>query len=65
LSSLQQPRIISVQVMTEKESVDESYHLFRIGLDVEFLGFQNTALRYTAVHGSAEIADRHYRDDIS
>jgi len=28
--------------MTEKESVDESYQLFRIGF--EFLGSQNTAL---------------------
>jgi len=46
--SLQQLRIISVQVMAEMESVDEYYQLFRIG--GEFLGSYNTALRYTAVH---------------
>ena len=34
--------------MTELESVDESYQLFRIG--GEFLGSKDRALRYTAVH---------------
>ena len=49
LCSLQQlRRVISVQVMTEMESVDESYQIFRIG--GEFLGSKNTALGYTAVH---------------
>ena len=34
-------------MMTEMESVDESYQIFRIG--GEFLGSKNTILRYTAV----------------
>ena len=36
-------------MMTEMESVDESYQIFRIG--GEFLGSKNTALGYTALHG--------------
>ena len=46
--SLQQLHVISVQMMTEMESVDESYQIFRIG--GEFLGSKNTALGCTAVH---------------
>jgi len=46
--SLQQLRIISIHVMAEMESVDQSYQLFRIG--GEFLGTQNIALSYTAVY---------------
>ena len=46
--SLQQLRVVSVQMMTEMESVDESYQIFRKGS--EFLGSKNTALGYTSVH---------------
>ena len=40
--SLQQLHVISVQMMTEIESVDEFYQIFRIG--DEFLGSKNTIL---------------------
>jgi len=46
--SLQQLRIISVQVMAEMEFVDQSYQLLRI--DGEFLGSHNTSLSYIVVH---------------
>ena len=45
-STVQQLRVISIQMMTEMETVDESYQIFRIG--GEFLGSKNTALGHIA-----------------